>query len=317
VTSLRAVIGAAAALGLGCAAAQPAAPAARTCARGFDASFVQLGQRELAFDQVAWRRALALLRAAGVELVVVQFTGDEAGPYDLRALLAAAGAMEMKIFLGLDRDASWPRPSSASRLAPPLETPRRARALARLCASSPVCAGWYLPQEIDDVSWAGREDVLRAHLVSSAAALRRLTPGKPIAIAPYFTGALDPAAHARFWDAILSEKSVDIVMLQDGVGTGRATAEMAAGYLAALEPVAGAHGVELWSVAELFRQVHGAPVDERPFAAVPIHPATLRASLAAERAVARRVIAFSVLDYMDPARGGAARTLYQDYTRCP
>ncbi len=315
-STLRAAIGAAAALGLGCAAAEQPAPA-RTCARGFDASFVQLGRRELGFDQAAWRRALSLLRAAGVELVVVQFTGDESGAYDLEPLLAAAGAMKMTLFLGLDRDPAWPRPSATSRLPPPLGAPRRARRLARACESSPACAGWYLPQEIDDVSWAGREQALRAHLVASAAALRRLAPGKPIAIAPFFTGALDPDAHARFWDAILAEKSVDIVMLQDGVGTGRATAEMAAGYLAALQPVTAARGVELWSVAELFRQVHGAPVDERPFAAVPIHPATLRASLAAERAVARRVVAFSVLDYMDPARGGAARTLYQEYTRCP
>lgn len=324
---MRRVIGAAAAFGLGCGASAATAGAPgyppRTCPRGFDASFIQLGQRELGFDQAAWRRALALLRAVGVDLVIVQYTGDEYGPYDgrggrapIRALLAAAAAMDMTVFLGLDRDPTWPAPrASATRPAPPLGSPRRARALADLCAGSPACAGWYLPQEIDDSTWSrpGRDRLLRAHLARTAAALRRLAPGRPIAIAPFFTGALEPGPHARFWDPLLADGSVDIVMLQDGVGTGRATAEIAAAYLAALRPVARARGVELWSVVELFRQVHGAPVDGRPFAAVPMHPATLQSSLAAERPVAGRVVAFSVLDYMDPARGGAARRLYQDY----
>jgi len=327
-TGMHRVIGAAAALGLGCTTGRTGAPAttpvypARSCPRGFDGSFVQLGQRELAYDQAAWRRALSLLRAVGVDLVVVQFTGDEYGPYDgragrapVRALIAAAAAMNMKVFLGLDRDPSWPAAAAATRPAPPLGDRRRARALAALCTASPACAGWYIPQEIDDATWSRpeRQRILRAHLARTAAALRRLAPGRPIAIAPFFTGALEPGDHARFWDGLLADGSVDIVMLQDGVGSGRGTAEMAGGYLAALRPLAGARGVELWSVVELFRQVHGAPLDSRPFAAVPMHPATLRESLSAERAVAGRMVAFSVLDYMDPARGGAARLLYDDY----
>lgn len=321
-TGLCRAIGAAAALGIGCSAAprpEPVYPA-RTCPRGFDASFVQLGRRELAFDEAAWRRALSLLRAVGVDLVIVQFTGDQDGAFDgrgghapVRALLAAAAGMHMKVFLGLDRDPTWPDPAAATRPAPPLGDRARIRALAALCAGSAACAGWYLPQEIDDATWTGREAVLRAHLVRTAAALRRVAPGRPIAIAPFFAGSPDPAAHARFWDALLAERSVDIVALQDGIGSGRATAEIAAGYLDALRPVVAARGVELWSVVELFRQEHGPPVDARPFAAVPMHPATLRASLAAERPLARRIVAFSVLDYMDPARGGAARRLYDDY----
>ena len=223
--------------------------------------------------------------------------------------------MDMTVFLGLDRDPTWPAGSAAKRPAPPLADRRRARALAEQCASAPACAGWYVPQEIDDSTWSrpGADRILRAHLARTAAVLRKLAPGRPIAIAPFFTGTLEPEPHARFWDALLADGSVDILMLQDGVGTGRATAEIAAGYLAALAPIARARGVELWSVVELFRQVHGTPIDRRPFAAVPMHPATLHSSLAAERAVAGRVVAFSVLDYMDPTRGDAARRLYEDY----
>ena len=75
------VIGAAAVLGIGCGSAAGPARAPvyppRTCPRGFDASFIQLGQRELGFDQAAWRRALSLLRAVGVNLVIGLFTGAE------------------------------------------------------------------------------------------------------------------------------------------------------------------------------------------------------------------------------------------------
>lgn len=300
----------------------------RRCPGGFDASFIQLGERELELGEAEWADEIELLRSAGVELAIVQFSGDERGSYDrrrpgrepIRALLAAATAARLPLFLGLWADPGWPRGGAVEgRLPPPLDRPEEARALGELCRASPACVGWYIPEEIDDATFSGpgRADALRAYLVRAAAALHMLAPHRRVAIAPFFSGRGDAAEHAAFWGSVLRERSVDIVMLQDGVGAGRATPAMAARYLAAMQPVAGNAGVELWSVLELFLQTHGPPIDERAFAAEPMHPATLWASLAAERGVARRMVAFSVLDYMDPRRGDAARRLYRNYTaRC-
>jgi hypothetical protein len=324
--SAQALATATAALPLACAATLPVSHPARACPRGFDASFLQIRRDQLAFDQERWRRELSVLRSVGVKLIVVQFSGDQRGAYDDRgegapvaALLTAASEMEMGVFIGLHHDAGWPSEAAAAHPAPPLGDPRAARALADLCTRSRACVGWYIPQEIDDATWSSpaRTEALRAHLSRTAHALRELAPGRPVAIAPFFTRSLDPQAHARWWGTVLESGAVDILMLQDGVGTGHATPATAGSYLAALRPVLAALGIKLWSVAELFRQVHGPPVDLAPFEAVPIDPATLRRSLAVERRVVERVVAFAVLDYMDPGRGGDARRLYEDHvSRC-
>ena len=93
--------------------------------------------------------------------------------------------------------------------------------LVETCASSPACAGWYLPLEIDDRTWSPpeRAEELRGLLDRTAEALRRLRPGD-IAIAPFFTGTLGPDEHARFWGDLLAHRPVDVLMLQDGAGSG-------------------------------------------------------------------------------------------------
>lgn len=292
----------------------------------FDATFLQIRHEQLSFDATRWTQELAIVRGLGIQLVIIQFSGDERGPYDrlhrnapVAALLEAAHRMGMAVFLGLHDDPSWPSDGAAARLAPPLDDPATARALGELCSRSPACVGWYVSQEIEDASWSTTDKtaLLREHLACTTRILRGLAPGRSIAIAPYFTGTLAPREYARWWLDLLEPDTIDIFILQDGVGTGRATAEQAGAYLAELRPALATVGVELWSVAELFHQLHGLAVDHEPFEAVPIHPAELRHSLAIERPLVERIVVFAVLDYMDPRRGGGARRLYDEYAaRC-
>lgn len=297
---------------------------ARTCA-SFDATFIQIHSDQLAHDEAHWQRELDVLRKLGVKQVVIQFTGDRHGPYDrdghapVANLVAAAAASDIHVLLGLHDDPTWPGDDAVKRLPPPLGDSKQAKALGELCRRSPVCDGWYLSQEIDDATWSSpaRTAALRAHVAETARVLRELAPGKQLALAPFFTGTLAPQQHAHWWLSVLEPGAIDVLMLQDGVGTGRATPERAGAYLASLRLPLAMIGVDLWSVAELFRQRHGAPLDDRPFKAIPIDPAVLRKSLAVERPLVTRVVAFAVLDYMNPKRGIRARALYRDYaTRC-
>lgn len=313
-TSIAAVV---AALSVGVPTLDPSAP----CEATFDATFVQLTHEQGRFDAARWGEELRLLQRLGIELVIVQFTGDERGPYDrgserpVAELLRAAEAAGIEVYLGLHHE---PR-GAPTDIAVPLQDRPAARALGQLCTSTSACAGWYISRELDDTTWAtpARTHALRAYLAHTSAALRELAPGRRIAIAPYFTTALSPEAYARWWRALLDPGVIDVVLLQDGVGTGRATPGTTAEYLAHLGPALREIDVELWSVAELFQQTHGVPIDARPFAAVPMHPATLRHSLAIQRPLVTRAVAFAVLDYMDPRRGGLARQLHDDYAaRC-
>ncbi len=291
----------------------------------FDATFIQMRGEQLAYDEARWRRELEVLRTLGLELVVLQFTGDDHGPYDrdghapVASLLAAAAASDIHVLLGLHADPTWPSDAAVKRLPPPLNDAGQANALGELCRRSPVCDGWYLSQEIDDATWTTppRTAALRAHMTKTARVLRELAPGKQLAVAPFFTGALGPEQYAQWWASVLEPGAIDVLMLQDGVGTGRATPERAGAYLGALRTSLATIGVELWSVAELFQQRHGAPVDEQPFEAVPLRAGVLAKSVAIERPLVTRVVAFAVLDYMNPERGDRARALYRDYaTRC-
>lgn len=290
---------------------------ARACPGGIDATFIQLNDEQLRWGAAEWARAADDLRSLGISTVIVQYTGDEHGSFQERYggrsvahLLAAAGRAGIVVWVGLDEAPSWPR------VAPPRFAPlgdeRRATALARLCASHPSCAGFYLSPEIDDSTWSDRSSQLRARVRRSVSILRTHRPGARVSIAPFFTRRLGPAEYARFLVSLLHGADVDVVMLQGGTGTGRASPADARMYYRALAPVLRAHGVDTWLVVELFDQTAGTPWDERPFAA---RPATIdmvrRALLADERALEHRV-AFSILDYMtgeDPR----ARRLRADY----
>ena len=140
-----------------------------------------------------------------------------------------------------------------------------------------------------------------------------MAPGRPVVVAPFYGGRLDPEAHARWWMRLMEGRSFDVLALQDGVGIGRVTPERAAAYLRALAPVAAAAGVRLWTVVELFQQLHGAPRDERPFEAQSAAFATVRRSLVAQRPLVEKAIGFAVLDYMNPRGSRRARRLYNSY----
>jgi hypothetical protein len=292
----------------------------------FDASFVQIHGEQLTFGVARWRDELAVLQGIGVRLIILQFTGDEQGPYEGRAghapvaaLLGAASQLGMTVVLGLSRDPAWPSDAAVALAAPPLGDRDAARTLGGLCTRSPACIGWYIPQEIEDGTWSAtaRRDALRGYLARAVQTLHALAPGRPVMIAPFFTGSLDPGGYAAWLETVIAGTGVDVVILQDGVGTGRATAELAGCYFARLGPALAPIGVRLWSVAELFRQIHGPPRDDQPFEAVPTHSAVLRHSLVIEALLVDRIVAFAVLDYMDPRRAGASRQLYQDYAARP
>jgi hypothetical protein len=294
------------------------------CTNGFDASFVQLSNDDLAHDLLAWKRELQVLRATGVRTIVLQYTGDEHGSYDarqpgltpVRSLLAAARDLGLEVYLGLYADPSWPdRFDLKTRTAAPLDDPAGRAWLTELSGSFASFAGFYIPHEIDEQTWATAKGapLMAAFLGRTARVLRHIAPHKPIALAPFYAVSRPPAAYARFWKRVLAARPIDILMLQDGAGARGTPDATIVEMLRALASVLDGLDIELWSVLEVFRQVGGSPVNDSDFAAVPADYARIRASMAVERPWVRRLIAFSVLDYMHPARGQAHKQLFDAY----
>lgn len=295
-----------------------------SCREGLDATFVQLSSRDMERDAAQWKEELAPVRAVGMTGIVIQYSGDERGSYDarragatpVRALLAAAEELSMKVIVGLYSDERWSeRIRQPDWLPPPLDNSSERERLFALCAEFSSCLGWYIPQEIEDYTWGepeGAQTIARM-LSASVAVLREAFPWRVVAVAPYYAETLAPEAYAAWWGDVLRQAQIDIVMMQDGAGARGTSVATIQRLLSALGPVAHEHGVGLWSVAELFRQTGGSPVNDDAFSAVPVEFDPLRERLGAIHPLADRVIAFSLLDYMAPDRGRIEEALFQQY----
>lgn len=293
------------------------------CRGGFDATFLQLTHAELRWNEDRWEDDLEELREMGVNTVVVQYTGDTSGSFDahggVRALVRAAEEEEMRVWIGLWLDPAWvARWREREELpAPYLHAHELARA-ARLCTQSPACDGIYLPQEIDDVTLGeGAEGSARvsAFLRAATSRVRAVAPDARIAIAPYASARILPADLARFLSDATAEAPISVIMLQDGTGTGRATPAQQADRLRALRAAVEPRGVRVWSVIELFDQLHGPPIDDAPFAARPASFADVRERLRWERPAAERLIAFEARRHAATAASAGAAELHRAYRR--
>ncbi len=115
--------------------------------------------------------------------------------------------------------------------------------------------GWYIPHETGDRTHRG--DIMTI-LRELPPFLKQLTPDRKVSHSPWFTSRLTigedattPAKFAAEWDAMLSEiEDIDVFLIQDAT----APREEIGDWFAAAAPVFRKHGVELWSVVELFHR---------------------------------------------------------------
>jgi hypothetical protein len=231
----------------------------------------------------------------------------------LRDILTAAETHGMQVWLGLGLD-----PDFWSGVFDPLASAEENVALMlrleALYGDAPALAGWYLPEEIDDRRFV-RPDVHEAAMVylESVTNAAHARTSRPVMIAPYFGMNPDAAAYAAWWDTTLARAPIDVIAMQDGVGTRRTTTEQGVDVFAALAPVAAKHGVALWSDLEVFEQIHGWPVDTGSWQARPADVERVQHQLALEAPWVEKIVVFDFTHYMSPRLGGAAEALYRGY----
>ncbi|MQR01154.1 DUF4434 domain-containing protein [Glaciimonas soli] len=94
---------------------------------------------------------------------------------------------------------------------------------AKLIKQSPVpIAGWYLPEEIDDLNWqtAERQQMLSTHFLKTIEQLHNLYPVIPVYASVFFSGNQDPVSFAKMLEKINKETGI-IWLIQDGLGEQR------------------------------------------------------------------------------------------------
>ena len=228
-------------------------------------------------------------------------------------LLGAAEELGFEVWLGLSLDPTYWQGAFDAAASAAANTDLMLR-LEELYGASPALVGYYLPEEIDDRSFVSQtaHAAMTSYLSAMVDAAHDQV-GRPVMVAPYFGMNPDAAAYAAWWDATLATAKLDVIAMQDGVGTKRTTAMQGAPMYEALKAVADRHGVALWSDLEVFEQTHGWPVDDLGWQATSANMTTVRQQLELEAPYVSKFVVFDFTNHMSPRLGGPAARLYADY----
>lgn len=318
----------------------PAAPALAEPDPGpvFHSTFVQLWGRHDAWTAAQWDGLCADLAELGVREIVLQWslitepafywrlTPDRRAevPRDLvepapavDLIVHAARRHGLRILFGLTEDPAWWMEIKndgdlvevfLNRLLQ--DQLALARTLVQRYGELELFAGFYIPQEIDDVAWidAARRTGLKRHMERLGQGLRELRPGVEIAVSCFATGRDDPTGFARLMSDLVQVGNLNRILYQDGQGTGALRPWESEFYLQALGVEVGASQARVQSVVETF----ALDSEHQAFAPGPMDRIATQL-LQARALTAEEIIAFSIPDYMHPAAGAEAAKLYREY----
>ncbi len=235
-------------------------------------------------------------------------------------VLAAAQRHQVKVFMGLAFNDAWWQKEGSDRdwlLAEAAAMNAVADELYQNYYSryADVFAGWYINWEMDNVSGYNFLPSQNQNMVTAlqevSGHLKTLNPDLPASLAPFFNSELGagPRRWQYFWYDLLRQTSVDIVMLQDGVGVAHAEVKQLPEWFQAVCDGVHAAGKQCWSDLENFTQVGEG--------FIPGPPDRVAAQHQAVAPLVDRIVTFSFITYMSPVYGVDPQYLeaYQAYRK--
>lgn len=314
--------------------AQAARPETNPQAR-LHGTFLQLTAAHGSWKPESWRELFGYFKQMGLSQLVVQWTLDEETAFfptstyktverpPLGSILQQADEAGIEVSVGLAHDPKYWQKIRRERVLVEVYLRRlrfKAEALASELAPSlkkhSSFKGWYIPQEIDDFSWREPElqKILIEYLRALTTRLRQIAPVATVSVSGFSNTASDPKACGEFWNQLLRQAPMDIVFFQDGIGAGNLRLDHLSLYLAAMQQAVAARERQLQVIVEVFNQLDGPPLSEKPFRAVPAPLDRIGQQMElAARYSSSPIIAFAVPEYMTPLGGPAAGRLFQSY----
>jgi hypothetical protein len=164
-------------------------------------------------------------------------------------------------------------------------------------------AGWYLPEEIDDVHW--REGEAALALAETVRAARKKV-GR-LSVSGFATGVCGAAELGAWWKRLAGRGGVDEVLFQDGIGAGKLSMETWPAYAMAMGQSLGG---KLRVVVETFEAKPGPGAFNAGPAGV---ERVLEQCRVAARCSRKAPVAFSLPEYWTPEGGAGAADRYWEY----
>lgn len=304
----------------------------------FSSTFIQLWDRHNDWPEETWAGLFADLAAMGVREVILQWAliaepaffwrltperrmevpRDRVEPAPAVGLIVeAARGRGLRVRFGLSEDPAWwaKIKNEAGMVEVFLNRLLQdqlalAGTLAERHGDDPVFAGFYIPQEIEDRTWADpqRRSRLLRHMARLSEGLRAIAPDADLAVSCFATGHDDPAGFARLMADLAHAGGLGQVLYQDGLGTERLLPAESAAYLQALAAAVPQAGARVRAVVETF-----AP-DPAGGGFVPGPMGRIARQLQqAQTLTGGDLVAFSIPDYAHPLAGPQAGALFREY----
>jgi hypothetical protein len=162
--------------------------------------------------------------------------------------------------------------------------------------------GYYLPHEFRP-DWRPKQNTeFFRDLVNSLKPYNR-----SLAIAPFFRVEMPLKAHEAFWENFLGEVDIDVLMLQDGIGSDSLRMEKILPHYEMVQKIAHQKGIPFWSDVEVFHvEVPNGP-------GMPAEINKVKTQLETQAPYVDRIVIFDWLHYMSPLANEKAKTLYEGY----
>ncbi len=308
-------------------AAQPApAPAG-----DLSGTFIQLNRAAAARTVAQWQEDLDQMSRVGIRTLIVQWSAEDGIAYfrgdlpdpekhdALERLFEAARGRDMAIHLGLrSRRDYWTQLSARDIVLRDYllvrigENEQVQKALLKQFGKRPELAGYYIPDEIDDLNWRtpGRIAIVRGYLDLMCRRIRANDPKREISVSAFCRSRTDPHVFAKNLLAIAGTNALDHVIIQDGTGVGDPSPRYAPIYFQALADTWTVERPNLWCAVEAFQQKSTSAED---FRAAPAPFVRLDQQVRSAAPHFQQLVLFSFLDYMDPDLSEESAALYNGF----
>ncbi|HEY9071737.1 MAG TPA: DUF4434 domain-containing protein [Candidatus Ozemobacteraceae bacterium] len=281
-------------------------------------AFIQLWGSDLENTEEFWRAELGAMRAAGMRLVIPQYStsGDTDLTPAIETILKVADELKMQVFVGTMLDEQgW----YANKLNPFFLAKERVKVakytgeLVKRFKDCKAFRGLYIPYEDNTLSLPGS---MGAFYGAIADAGRAEQPGLKVMISPFTTPrpglakSLPTWMLGRYFKSMLAKAKVDIIAWQDGVGGTTKQIDRIAHDLAPIASAARSLGIEVWGNCEVFHRTSPLSSD---FEAEPTTMDVLARQIEGAAPFVDRFICFDFNHYFSPRLGPKAEKLYTDY----
>ena len=289
-------------------------------------AFVWIGEDMASWTQARWNAELGWMAGLGMTTAVTAASVletdalyptaidglTEVAGEPIERLLTAADGAGVEVHLGLVLTDTWWNDTDAAFLD---DLTARSEAVATELwdryGAHPSLVGFYLPQEIDNMTWIdedARGRLVDHYLVPLSEHVKALDPDLVVSSAPFFNTEYQGAAdYGAWWGATLAETpSLDLLMPQDGIGAEHATLADVGDYFSALGAACADNGRAMWTDLEVYALDGDA--------ATPADMARIADQLAYELPLVGGSVCWE-LGYLAPSRGPASLGLYLDYLR--